>query len=81
MWLGAEDPTNTSTWQWPDGAVFWTGVDGVGGPVGGLYSNWNAMHPSGTLIRACGGIIAGTYAGQWDDRSCTSMLAYVCEVY
>jgi len=81
MWLGAEDPTSTSTWQWPDGAVFWSGGS-AGSPVGGLYSNWNAMHPSGTAIRVCGGIIAGQpYAGQWDDRSCSSMLAYVCKAY
>jgi hypothetical protein len=80
MWLGAEDPMNASIWQWPDGAVFWMGGS-AGSPVGGLYSNWNAMHPTGSAIRACGGMIAGQYAGQWDDRSCTSMLAYVCKAY
>jgi hypothetical protein len=80
MWLGAEDPTGTSTWQWPDGAVFWIGGT-AGSPVGGLYSNWNAMHPSATAIRGCGGIIAGMFAGEWDDRSCSSMLAYLCKAY
>jgi hypothetical protein len=79
-WLGMEDPTHASVWQWSDGTVFWIG-DQSGGPVAGLYSNWNAAHPMGTAIRACGGILAGQYAGQWDDRSCTSLLPSVCEAY
>jgi hypothetical protein len=79
-WLGIEDPTHTSLWQWVDGTVFWSG-DQIGSPVGGLYSHWNAAHPMGTSIRACGGLLSGQYAGEWDDRSCTSILAYVCEAY
>jgi len=79
-WLGMADPTHTSVWQWVDGTIFWMG-DETGGPVGGLYENWNAAHPTGTTIRACGGLLSGQYAGEWDDRSCSSVLAYVCEAY
>jgi hypothetical protein len=80
MWLGATDPMHTSTWQWADGTVFWMGTSS-GGPVGGLYSNWQVMHPNGSSIRSCAGILSGQFAGQWDDRSCSSLLAYVCKAY
>jgi Lectin C-type domain len=80
FWLGAEDPMQTSHWQWPDGTVFWIG-DANGAPVGGLYNNWNVAHPTGTTARNCGGMLAGQYASTWDDRSCTSQLPYVCKAY
>jgi hypothetical protein len=79
-WLGIEDPNHTSSWQWVDGTIFWMG-DQTGAAVGGLYSDWNAAHPTGAAVRACGGLLSGQYRGQWDDRSCTSLLAYVCEAY
>src|SRR6266536_2060121 len=64
LWLGAEDPTLTSQWQWPDGTVFWIGAaNGV--PVAGLYNDWNASHPTGTTARTCAGMLAGQYASQW----------------
>jgi len=80
LWLGAEDPLQTSQWQWPDGTVFWIGAAN-GAPVAGLYNDWNASHPTGTNARSCGGMLTGQYASQWDDRSCSSQLPYVCKAY
>jgi hypothetical protein len=79
-WLGIEDPALTSAWQWADGTVFWMGGQS-GIAVAGLYNNWNSAHPTGTTIRACGGLLSGQYDGQWDDRSCSLQVAYVCEAY
>jgi hypothetical protein len=78
LWIGVEDPTQTLHWQWPDGTEFWSGTN-AGGAVGGLYSSWYMNSPSGNPNRNCGSMLSGVYAGQWSDRSCASLLAYVCE--
>jgi hypothetical protein len=75
MWVGIQDPSRTLQWQWPDGTVFWMG-DASGSAVGGHYANWAATKPSGNTVRNCGSMLA---AGSWQDRSCTSVLPYVCE--
>jgi len=77
LWIGAEDPTQMLVWQWPDGAPFWTGTD-TGSSVGGLYSAWGAGYPTGKPNRQCASMLADT---TWFDRSCTSLLPYVCELY
>jgi hypothetical protein len=90
FWIGAEDPTTTSHWQWSDGAVFWIGgATPSGAPANGLYSNWvaNGQRPTATKTRTCAGLVNGTsfgnamYDGQWADRSCASLQPYVCERY
>jgi hypothetical protein len=79
-WIGIEDPSKTLHWQWPDGTQFWTG-DSTGGPVGGLYSDWASGRPTGMSSRNCANMMSSASSGQWLDRSCTSLLAYVCELY
>jgi hypothetical protein len=80
VWIGAEDPSATSEWQWPDAVVFWSGAAG-GAPVGGLYSRWYPGRPMGSAQRLCAGLWNIGSGGTWDDRSCTSVLPYVCELY
>jgi hypothetical protein len=80
VWVGAEDPTGTSTWTWPDGTQFWSGTSS-GTPVGGLYNRWYPGRPQGSGGRECVGSWPAPNAGEWNDRSCTSLLAYVCELY
>jgi hypothetical protein len=76
LWLGATAPAGDAHWQWSDGTEFYNG-----GPVGGLFDNWAPGKPTGTSIRACGGMIPDAVGGQWDDRSCTAVYPYVCERY
>jgi len=77
-WIGVEDPLKTLHWQWPDGVQFWTGA-ASGSSVGGLYSAWSANNPTGTPVRNCASMLGGSV--QWSDRSCSSLLPYVCELY
>jgi hypothetical protein len=79
VWLGAEDPSQTSHWQWADGTLFWVGTT-AGAPVGGLYTNWLALHPTGNAVRSCGGMRPTIDNAQWADVSCTSTVAYVCKL-
>jgi len=79
QWIGIEDPNRTLNWQWTDGTVFWTGSSN-GSAVGGLFSNWNPNNPSGNSVRNCASM-QGVSSGTWLDRSCTSLLSYVCELY
>jgi hypothetical protein len=80
FYIGAEAPTETLTWQWPDGAVFWIGKD-TGSAQGGLFAHWLQKRPLGTTIRACALMASGAGAGFWYDSSCTLMGSYVCEAY
>jgi hypothetical protein len=80
IWTGGEDPTHTLSWQWPDGAQFWTGA-ASGSAVGGLYNNWFSNSPSGNAQKDCVCIVSGLNSGTWFDRSCTSVMAFVCELY
>jgi lectin-like protein len=90
FWIGAEDPTSSSNWQWSDGAVFWIGgAPPSGAAANGLFSNWvaNGQRPTASKTRTCAGLVNGTsfgnamYDGQWADRSCASWQPYVCERY
>ena len=79
-WIGIEDPTKTLKWQWPDGTQFWMG-DASGSPVGGLFNAWAPARPTGQSVRNCASMLGSASSGQWYDRSCTSLLPYVCELY
>jgi hypothetical protein len=78
-WIGIHDPSRTQSWQWTDGTVFWMG-DSSGSAVGGLFNAWSSGHPTGTN-RNCASMMTSASSGQWFDRSCTSLLPYVCELY
>jgi hypothetical protein len=78
-WIGIEDPMKTLNWQWPDGTVFWTGAAN-GSAVGGLFNLWASGRPVGG-VRNCASMLGSASSGQWSDRSCTSLLPYVCELY
>jgi hypothetical protein len=82
VWIGAEDPTAQSIWQWPDGAVFWTGT-GTGTPS--LFANWVPSQPAGAKLRTCAGMVSGAVLagkdGMWFDRSCSTNQGFVCEAY
>jgi len=78
IWIGIQDPSRTLQWQWPDGTEFWMG-GASGGPVGGLYADWDVGRPTGQSQRNCGSMLPSSAA--WFDRSCTSLLPYVCELY
>src|SRR5205823_11971117 len=80
IWIGIQDPTTTQHWQWPDGTQSWSGA-ASGMPVGGLYANWAVSKPTGNSQRSCGSMLGSVSAGGWQDRSCTSLLPYVCELY
>jgi Lectin C-type domain len=79
-WIGIQDPSGTLKWQWPDGAQFWMGASN-GSAVGGLFADWASGRPSGMSNRPCGSMLPSASLGQWFDRSCTSLLPYVCEGY
>ena len=82
FWIGATDPGHTDFWQWPDGAVFWSGgPSGSGGhSENGLYSHWmNAQQPQGT--RYCASMVSGEYNAGWLARSCTTQIGYVCKYW
>jgi hypothetical protein len=79
-WIGIQDPMKTLNWQWADGTAFWMG-DSNGTPVGGLYNAWGSGRPTGNSTRSCASMLGSASSGQWFDRSCTSLLSYVCELY
>jgi hypothetical protein len=79
-WIGIEDPSGNLRWQWPDGTLFWTGASN-GSAVGGLFADWASGRPTGNSVRNCASMLGSASSGQWFDRSCSSLLPYVCEEY
>jgi hypothetical protein len=87
LYIGAEDPTSTSTWSWRDGAVFWVGKDD-GSAQNGLYANWMlaSRRPTGSNVRTCALIASAAQwtpaqAGFWYDSGCGLIRPYACEAY
>lgn len=85
VYIGAEDPTQTSSWQWEDGQVFWIGKD-TGTAQNSLFTHWLSRRPTGSAVRTCGLIAsAGQWtpaeAGFWYDSGCGLVRPYVCEAY
>jgi hypothetical protein len=77
-WIGGSDVATESRWIWPSGVQFWMG-GANGDAVGSLYHNWASNQPDdfgGTSD--CQSKRFGSDT-RWDDRTCTSLLDYVCE--
>lgn len=74
--IGADDVAIDSEWRWRDGTLFWQGYAN-GTAVGGLYTNWLDSSPTNSGIKNCAGM---TETGEWQDRSCTAVSPYVCEI-
>jgi hypothetical protein len=90
--IGASDADSEEDWLWVDNAVvsggfsFWegAGADDGGEPVGGAYQNWSEGEPNDDNDGEDCAVMSvlGSEArepGQWDDRSCDTGLAFVCE--
>jgi hypothetical protein len=90
--LGASDADEEQAWVWVDNAVvtggfqFWegAGADEGGEPVDGAYQNWGDGEPNDdndgedcAVMSVLGD--ADRDPGQWDDRSCDTGAAFVCE--
>jgi hypothetical protein len=73
--IGASSQAQAGEWRWPDGTLLWQGGSN-GDPVGGLYSNWDTMSPSGSGAARCSGILT---SGIWQDRTCTGAEPFICE--
>jgi hypothetical protein len=71
--IGASKVNTDPDWVWPDGEAFWTGTSS-GGPLNGLYSNWNSRAPRSQFDCACMLDI-----GQWLDLGCGAAEPFVCE--
>jgi hypothetical protein len=85
IYIGAEDPTASSSWEWPDGQVFWLGKD-TGSAQNGLFAHWMTRKPTGSAVRVCA-LMASTGQwtapdnGSWYDSGCGLVRPYVCEAY
>ena len=80
IWIGGHEPTVDGDWRWTDGDAFWLGNGTTGGPVGGLYSNWDPTEPnSATGVESCAAIpLSGM---TWIDDRCAAIEYFVCEDY
>ena len=90
--IGASDADEEQAWVWVDNSVvsggfqFWegAGADEGGEPVDGAYQNWGDGEPNDdndgedcAVLSVLGD--ADREPGQWDDRSCDTGAAFVCE--
>ncbi|HPI33172.1 MAG TPA: C-type lectin domain-containing protein, partial [candidate division Zixibacteria bacterium] len=65
--IGATDAATEDMWLWSDGTSF-------------DYTNWAVAdsEPNGSTSANCMAI-DGSRSGQWDDTTCSNLLAFVCE--
>jgi hypothetical protein len=91
--IGASDSDEEQAWFWVENTVvvaggfqFWqgAGADDGGEPVDGAYQNWGDGEPNDdndgedcAVLSVLGD--ANRDPGQWDDRSCDTGAAFVCE--
>lgn len=73
-WIGASDAAVEGEWRWvtgPEaGTLFWIGDEGVGTPVPGMFSNWNAGEPNNSGNEHYAHIITKLHVGplgSWND--------------
>ena len=90
--IGASDADEEEAWFWvgnvasPEGFQFWEGEaeDDGGEAVADAYQNWGEGEPNddnGGEDCAVLSVLGGDERdpGQWDDRSCETGMAFVCE--
>lgn len=81
IWIGGTR-TDDFVWSWPDGTVFWRGGrDGSAEP--GAYVLWQPGEPNNSSStsaepEAC--LALTVENADWNDRSCSLSLPYVCEL-
>ena len=80
LWLGGTRDDDY-VWTWPDGSVFWNGGRDGTAPDG-VFVQWQSGEPndSSTVTTDPERCLALTPDGNdWNDRSCSLSLPYVCE--
>ncbi|MGC4087679.1 MAG: C-type lectin domain-containing protein [Polyangiaceae bacterium] len=81
LWLGGTR-TDDFVWSWPDGSVFWRGGrDGSVEP--GAFVLWQPGEPNNSSStsaepEAC--LALTVENADWNDRSCSLSLPYLCEL-
>ena len=80
LWLGGSRSEDL-VWRWPNGTVFWRGGrDGSAEP--GAFALWQAGEPnnmSSTSGEPDACLALTVENADWNDRSCSLSLPYVCE--
>jgi hypothetical protein len=85
--IGGSDDEEDGNWTWvgsevaPDGFQFWSGDD-EGEAVGDAYVDWGNGEPSSDNEHCAAMRVLGPAPerGQWDDRSCSEELPFLCEI-
>jgi hypothetical protein len=73
--IGANDQAVAGEWRWVDGTLFWQG-GAAGVAVADEFSHWAASSPSNSGIQQCAGLLD---TGEWQVRSCTALVPFICE--
>ncbi|MFZ5890476.1 MAG: C-type lectin domain-containing protein [Myxococcota bacterium] len=81
LWLGGTR-SDDFVWSWPDGTVFWRGGRD-GSAEAGAFVLWQPEEPNNssstsTEPEAC--LALTVENADWNDRSCSLSLPYVCEL-
>jgi hypothetical protein len=81
LWIGGSR-SEDFVWSWPDGTVFWRGGRD-GSPEPGAFVLWQPGEPNDTSSttsepEAC--LALTVENADWNDRSCSLSLPYVCEL-
>jgi len=74
-WLGLTDTATEGTYVWLDG----TRACPAGKVDGPPYCHWRGGRPNGGTGENCVRMEADQGSGEWNDLSCGSTLAYMCE--
>jgi Lectin C-type domain len=80
VWIGGTR-SDAFVWSWPDGSVFWQGVqDGAAEP--GAFVLWQPGEPNNSSSTTGGPercLALTVENSDWVDRSCSLSLPFVCE--
>jgi hypothetical protein len=65
-WMGGSDQAAEGAWVWVDGSAF-------------SYTNWNSGEPNDYGDGEDCAAVRFSLGGEWDDRSCSGTLSFICE--